>query len=60
MIMIKATEACRRAGIDFKKGDNKFKVGELSQAKLAQIQADPRLSIQDVTDTAKGDHDASN
>lgn len=54
MIVVTATEKCRRAGIDFKKGENKFKAGELSQAQLAQIEADTRLSTQTVTETKKG------
>lgn len=60
MMIITATEACRRAGIDFKKGENKFKSGELSAARLAQIEADPRLSVQVVSEQKKGGQDASN
>lgn len=44
MIIVTAESKCRRAGIDFKKGKNEFK--QLSAAKLAQIEADTRLSVE--------------
>lgn len=60
MIVVTAKEKCRRAGTDFKKGENKFKSGEFTQAQLAQIKADQRLQVADVVETQKGGQDASN
>ncbi len=39
-----------RAAITFKPGENKFKSGELSDGKQAQISAHPKLKIVDVED----------
>ncbi|EKE79720.1 HI1506-related protein [Idiomarina xiamenensis] len=60
MIVVTVSEKCRRAGIDFKKGVNKFEAGELRNAQLAQLKADSRFAIEHVSDTDKGERDASN
>lgn len=53
MIIVTAESKCRRAGIDFKKGKNEFK--QLSAAKLAQIEADDRLSVEHIKEKEGGD-----
>ncbi|MCK7458499.1 HI1506-related protein [Idiomarina aminovorans] len=53
MIIVTAEVKCRRAGIDFKKGKNEFK--QLSAARLAQIEADERLSVEHIKEEKGGD-----
>mgnify|MGYP006398637035 FL=1 len=53
MIIVTAENKCRRAGIDFKKGKNEFK--QLSAAKLAQIEADSRLSVEHTKEKEGGE-----
>ncbi|GAB5378966.1 MAG: hypothetical protein Alis3KO_00990 [Aliiglaciecola sp.] len=47
-----------RAAIEFKPGENRFRQGDLSAAKLAQIDADARLKWVNVDDTKQVDEKA--
>lgn len=51
IVICLAHDGYRRAGIEFKKGENLIETDQLSDAQLGQIKADARLNIVDAKET---------